>query len=234
MGVEYQIRCSEHKERVVLHKLRETYEPVRMIVEGVFKSSELLNLPNWVKPLIDERSMWQIKTALEFRERHPKCDLFLWNDHADFGDEEGPFYPEMDKTKPLPRTKEFEKNILEKTRMYIEFEDRDTHEGPFITNRYALPYGYEKREDLLVKIPVTGPIKKLVSKWNGMEEHMLGASEHIEFIYVTEDGRLFKYSPMGSCGEFITEEKLKKDIDIAAKSHYVDFKVIEFSKETEQ
>lgn len=42
MGVEYQIRCSQCKERVVLHKLRESYEPVQQIVDGSFKHSDLL------------------------------------------------------------------------------------------------------------------------------------------------------------------------------------------------
>ncbi len=154
MGVEYEIRCDKCKERVKLYKLRESYEPVQRIVDGVFKSSELLQLPDWVKALIDDNRMSQITDALKFKERHPHCDLFLWNDHADFFDEEGRFYPLMDTNKLLPRTEGFEKNLKEKTRLYIE--------NGFITNRYSLPNYYIDREELITKITCGGTTKKLL------------------------------------------------------------------------
>jgi len=106
MGVEFEIRCSKCKERVILYKLREAFEPVRRIVDG-----SLVPLPHseWLEALTNERSLWQIKQALKFTQRHRSCEPHLWNDHADLGDDEGPFYPEMDEDKTLP-TAEYSTN----------------------------------------------------------------------------------------------------------------------------
>ncbi len=232
MGVEYQIRCGKCKERVVLHKLRESYEPVQQIVDGIFKYSDLLELPEWIRALVDERRMWQIKEALKFKERHPNCELFLWNDHADYDDDEGPFYPEMDKEKTLPRTEEFEENMKENSRLYVE--------GGFITNRYSLPYDYMTREDLIIKIPCREPTRKLIYKYpdfnvDGVEEEQV----YVEYILVAKDeghgpysseGRLFKYSPMGGSGVFITPEDLEAEIKKLLENSRMDFEVVELEK----
>lgn len=230
MGVEYEIRCEKCKERVILYKLRESYEPVRQIVDGVFKSSELLQLPDWVKALIDDHRMWQIKESLKFKERHPNCELFFWNDHADFDDEEGPFYPEMDEKKTLPRTEEFEANMKEKSRLYVK--------DGFITNRHGLPYDYMDREDLIKKIPCGEPIRKLIYKYPTYEADGFDGEweEYVEYILVAKDegygpysseGRLFKYSPRSMSGCFISPEDLEVEIETLKNRPERDFEVVE-------
>lgn len=228
MGVEFKIWCRECKERVTLHKLSEREEVVQSIINGTLEPN-LEDLPEWVKLLVESHRMWQIEESINFKKRHPKCDLFLYNDHMDIDDQEGTYYPEVDYDKPLPRTKDFEKNIIEKTRKYIEYDDRDTHTGPFITNRYSLPYGYEKREDLVIKIPVKGPIKKLVHKYygQGMDSEM-GMQKHIEYIYVIDEQKLFfTYSSCGLSGRIISKKDLEEEIGSLKCSTRIYFEVVE-------
>lgn len=235
MGVEYEIRCEKCKERVILYKLRESYEPVQRIVDGVFKSSELLQLPDWVKALIDDSRMSQITDALKFKDRHPHCELFLWNDHAGYDDDEGPFYPKMDEDKALPRTEEFEKNMKEKSRLYVELWSGEDG-GNFITNRHSLPYDYMDREDLIIKIPCGKPIKELISKYPGIDGEL---EEYVEHILVAKDeghgpysseGRLFRYSSRGMSGRFITPEQLEADIKERTENSRMGFEVVELTE----
>lgn len=220
MGVEFEIRCSKCKERVILYKLREAFEPVRRIIDG---SLEPISHSDWLDALTGELSLWQVKQALKFTQRHHSCELLFWNDHADF-DEEGRYYPEMDEDSPLPRTEEFEANMKEKSRLYVE--------DGFITNRYSLPYDYNRREDLIVKIPCEGPVQKLIQKYMGQGgiDGEWGEQVYVEYILTTEDGRLFKYTPMGTFGEFITPEELEAEIDKFTENPRIDFKVVELEE----
>jgi len=208
MGVDYFLVCQKHKESMYLGKIWRLEEVVKKIIK---KETVKIEIPDLVKPLIDEYDLKIIEDVQRFRERHKNCKIILANDHMEYP-EEWDYYPEVDWDRPIDRTEEFLHNLKFKAPMIVWTIEGAETLSEEVKKKYelmltnVLPYGWDKP-----KLKREIPIKRVVARFR---DDIPGLPEYYckDTVYETVDGRLFIAYGDGS-GRFITKkeyEEMKK------------------------
>lgn len=220
MGVDYYIICRKHKEKVWIYSLPsyESEAVVKKFLRGTLTMESLENIPVWAKHFLNDMYIGRLKETAKFRERHPDCKLILMNDHMDHDDDEIRYYAEVDYDSPVDRTEVFLENIRTKSpmsvrsivsmephkvyRKIIEKVLSECSEAKFVLKN-SLPWGYLKREDLILLIPV----KEYLGGYEDVTV-MAPPGEFQRDVFRTCDGRLF-YTVQNTHMGWLTEEEFK-------------------------
>lgn len=162
MGVEFELVCWKHREKLRLGKLREWYDMVVYFLKHRRKA-----IPKWLPD--DERLT--LNGIRRFQKRHSGCELQLINDHMDLYDD---LCIPVDFNKSLPTKEDFVKYAEE-------------HAVPIVINSKTVEFFVDS--DTARKWGAKPRQIKVKFKKRVMPDKMYDDDEPREYsIYVDEDG----------------------------------------------